>query len=290
MKHQLHVSGLNLLSKCGVAFENRVLKGLPEPRSVSLAVGSAVDRAVTLDLTSKQQTGSLLPDADVKDIARDAAVGEWERGDINLSEEDADEGWKGSKDEAIDAAVDMAAYHHVNAAPAIQPTHVQRAWVLDIAGMGDVQLAGTIDIQEGMKSIRDTKTSAKSPNKDTAEKSLQLTTYALAVRALDGRIPDTVNLDYVVRTPKRHDMKLVQLEARRTDDDLPHLIQRIQAAAATIQSGMFTPAPVDAWWCSRKFCGYWSICPYAARPASIGMTALLNDFVDINQQKEKQAA
>lgn len=282
---QLHVSGLNLLSKCGVAFENRYIKGMSEPRSVNLAVGSAVDRSVTHDLVAKKDTGSLLADDTILDIARDTINDEWSRGDVVVSEEDAEDGWTASKGDAVDAAVGMAAFHHKQAAPKINPTHVQRAWVLDIDGV-NCQLAGTIDVQEGSKAIRDTKTSAKSPNKETADKSLQLTTYALAVRTLDGAIPETVNLDYIVRTPKRKDMKLVQLVSARTPEDLPHLARRIEAAVHVMESGLFTPAPVDAWWCTKKFCGYFNICPYAARPVSVGMAGLLNDFVEISKEKK----
>lgn len=272
MKQQLHVSGMNLLSRCGIAFENRYIKEIKTPRSVSLALGTAVDRAVTCDLTSKKDSGELLPDSDVLDIARDAAVSEMETGDVAVDGQDEDEGWTASKGAIVDAAVDMAGFHHREAAPDINPTHVQRAWVLDIAGL-DMQLAGTIDVQEGSRSIRDTKTSGKSPAKDTADKSLQLTMYSLAVRQLDGKIPDKVALDYVVRTPKRKDVKLVQLESKRVDADLNHLIARVQAAEAVIKSGVFSPADPTAWWCSQRFCSYWNACPYAARPVSVRVAA-----------------
>jgi RecB family exonuclease len=268
MKQQLHVSGLNLLSRCGIAYEFRYLRRLPELRSVSLAVGSAVDRSVTADLTKKKDSGKLLPADEVHDIARDALLEEWARGDIVVDEADAEDGWSGSKGDAVDASVDMAGFHHKAAAPAIEPTAVQRRWVLDINGM-DLQLAGTIDIQEGLKAIRDTKTAAKSPVRDLADKSLQLTTYSLAVRQLDGRIPEAVQLDYVVRTPKRKDLKLVQLQSKRTDADMGHLVRRIEQAARVIESGMFSPAPPDAWYCSHKYCSFFEICPYAARPVTI---------------------
>jgi hypothetical protein len=85
----------------------------------------------------------------------------------------------------------------------------------------------------------------------------------------------------VVRTPKRKEMKLVTLESKRTAEDLPHLARRIQSAVQVMESGLFTPAPVDAWWCSKRFCGYWNICPYAARPVSVGASGLLNDFIEM---------
>lgn len=264
---QLHVSGMNLLTRCGVAFANRYLLHMPEPRSVSLIVGSAVDRSVSRDLTEKKDTGSLLADSDVKDIARDSTVEEWNSGDVQMSEEDKEDGWTAKQGDAVDAAVDLASLHHEKNAPSIEPTHIQRAWVLDTP-LG-IQLAGTIDIQEGMRSIRDTKTSGKSPNKDTAALSLQLTTYAMAVNALDGGIPAKVGLDYLVRTPKRKELKLVQLESVRRPEDFQHLVNRVQIAAKIIESGIFTPAPIDSWVCSKRFCGYWETCPYAAHPVMV---------------------
>lgn len=99
---------------------------------------------------------------------------------------------------------------------------------------------------------------------------MQLTTYALAKLQCDGKLPSTVALDYVVRTPKRHDMKLVQLESRRTTESLKPLMHRIMAAANIVKSGLFTPTDPESWWCSKKFCGFWETCPYAVHPVSVG--------------------
>jgi CRISPR/Cas system-associated exonuclease Cas4 (RecB family) len=225
-----------------------------------------VDRSVTRNLGEKISTGELLPVEQVKDIARDALVEEWSAG-VEIAEEDADEG-ASSRDAAIDMSVDLAGFHHRVAAPSLQPTHVQREWVLDIAGL-PIQLAGTIDIQEGAHSIRDTKTSGKSPNKTVADTSLQLTTYALAVKAHDGKIPDAVVLDYLVRTPARKESKLIQLVSKRTDADIPHLLERVSQASRMIEAGIFMPAPVDSWVCSARFCPYFKGCKYAARPVSV---------------------
>lgn len=265
-KFQLHVSALNTLSKCGIQFENRYILGQKTPSNASMAVGTAVDRSVTRNLGEKITSGVLLPVEQVRDIARDALVEEWSTG-VEVAEEDAEEG-AASRDAAIDMSVDLAGLHHRAAAPGIIPTHVQREWVLDIDGL-PIQLAGTIDIQEGATSIRDTKTSGKSPMKTMADTSLQLTTYALAVKAHDGRIPGIVALDYLVRTPARKEMKLVQLVSKRVDSDMPHLLERVNQASRMIETGVFMPAPVDSWWCSMKFCPYFKSCKYAARPVSV---------------------
>lgn len=283
-KTQLHVSGLNLLSKCGIAFENRYIKGIKSPPSPSMVVGTAVDRAVRRNLQNKVESGKLLQLDEVQDTARDALRNEWDAG-VRLSEDDAEEVGQ-SKGDAIDAAVSLAGYHHHAAAPMIQPTHVAREWVLDVEGL-DVQLAGEIDIQEGTRAIRDTKTSGKSPIKTAADTSLQLTTYALAVRQLDGAIPEKLALDYIVRTPKRHDLKLVQLETKRSWRDLNHLAERVYLTSRLLEQGMFTPAPTDAWWCSEKYCAYFEACKYAPRPVSVGAPTI-DDLSTVLQQSIDQ--
>jgi len=264
---QLHVSGLNQLAKCGIAFEKRYLLNERTPPRVAMVVGTAVDRSVTENLAQKIESGDLLPEEQVQDTARDALVHEWERG-VEATEEDADDGTGHSREAAIDLSVDLATLHYRQAAPRIQPTHVQRSWTLDIEGL-PLQLAGTIDIQEGALAIRDTKTSARSPQSGIVDTSLQLTTYAMAVSAHDGTIPRKVALDYLVRTPRTQQSKLIQLESTRTQADFLPLLERIAQAERMLASGIFHPAPPDAWWCSKKFCPYWQACPYALRPVSV---------------------
>lgn len=263
-KFQLHVSGLNMLSKCGIQFEFRYVRGVKRQPGVALAVGIAVDRTVTSDLQNKIETGQLLPAEQLKDIARDEIMTQWQYG-VELEEDYAAMGHQKAQAEAIDTSVALAALHHREAAPKIQPTHVQRPWVLDIAGL-PIQLAGTIDVQEGLSAIRDTKTSKKSPAGDAADISLQLTTYCLAVKVHDGATPERVVLDYLVHTKTP---KLVQIESKRTDKDYPHLLERVYQAHRMIEAGLFMPAPLDAWWCSAKWCGYHAQCKYAARPVTV---------------------
>ena len=267
-KFQLHVTGLNMLSRCGEQFRRRYVEHEKTPPSVSMAVGTAVDKSVTANLARKIEHGDLLSIDNVQDIARDALVEEWALG-VQVSDEDRDDGIAATRADAIDSSVSPAALHRKVAAPTLNPTHVQRSWVLDIVGL-DIQLAGTIDIQEGSASIRDTKTSARSPVAGVADSSLQLTTYALAVRQHDGAAPDKVALDFLIRTPKRHETKFVPMESTRNDEDFGHLINRAVSAEQCVDSGIFTPAPLDAWWCTPKFCPYHATCRYAKQPLTVG--------------------
>lgn len=271
-KPQLHPSGISQLFKCGIQFQFRYLEGRIIPPGVSMVTGTAVDRAVTHNLGHKIETGELLPVAEVVDVARDALVAEWDKG-IVLTDEEAASGVKAVQGAAVDKSVRLAGLHATATAPQIEPTHVQRSLAVSLPGC-DFDLVGTIDVQEGSKSVRDTKTSGKSPAADIADVSEQLTLYALMLRATDGKAPDAVHLDYLVdnKVPKA-----MTVSSTRTDADFRVELQRIETAARVIQSGAFTPAPPDAWWCSARFCGYSGVCPYFRRPVTAAVSGGNNE-------------
>ncbi len=266
-KFQLHATGLESLARCGIAFERRHIFGERIPPSARMLIGTAVDRAVRADMECKKETGKLRPADEIQDAARDTLVAEWEKG-VRLIEDDQEEGVD-TRDRALDTSVSLAALHHGEAAPSIQPVHVARKWVLDVDGL-PIQVVGEIDIQEA-DCIRDTKTSGKSPVKTAADTSLQLTTYALAVRQIDGAIPPKVALDFCVRTPKKGETKLVVLNSARTEQQLNPLMERIAQMSRVIESGVFTPAEIGHWCCTAKWCGYHATCRYAAHPVSVAV-------------------
>jgi hypothetical protein len=275
---QLHPTSMELLSKCGIAFERRYLNNERSPHSARSAIGTAVDRSVGSNLTEKKNTAHLLPLEAVKDIARDALVRVWDGADgepVRVTEEDQEDALS-NRDKAIDASVDLAGFHHDEVAPLIEPVHIARKWVLDIEGL-DLQLAGEIDIQTP-NAIRDTKTSGKSPVKTLAHESMQLTAYAMAANVVDGIIPSELVLDYVVRTAKRQDLKYVPLTTIRTAEHFGPLLARIQKMAEIIQTGQFTPAPPSAWYCSSRYCSFWNTCPYASKPVSIALPEVSDDL------------
>jgi len=266
---RLSATSLQMLFRCGVQYAFRYIKGIVKPPGWALIVGKSVDEAVTRNLAEKIAKGTLLPKDAVLDIARDAVDHNW-TDDVRL-EPDQEAAWSKlqAKAEAIDTSVMLAGLHHEKAAPRIEPTHVQRKWELDVEG-ADLTLSGVIDIQEGARAIRDTKTSKKSPQPTDAHTSVQLSMYAMAVWKEDGELPKEVALDYLVHTKEP---KLVQIVSSRSPQDFDHLVQRIAAASEAIRRGVFVPAPLDSWWCSERWCGYWSECPYARRPVSIQSTS-----------------
>lgn len=270
-KNQLHVSGLNLLSKCGIAFENRYIRKLPSKPSIPLIVGTATHATVRQNLTKKKDTGELMHPAEVLDIARDELVHEWDKTDgaLETDEDMVVYGPAKAKAMAIDKAVRLSGLHRQNVAPQIlKPTHLERQWVLDIEGF-QFELAGAIDVQEETADgtvIRDTKTSGKSPSATVADQSSQLSMYALALYRFEGKLPASLTLDYLIdnKTPVTK-----SYTTKRELDDFAPLMRRVEAATRVIESGHFQPANEDDWICGPKYCSYWSSCAYVRHPKSV---------------------
>jgi hypothetical protein len=295
LRRQLHQSGLEMLSKCGVQFEFRYMQGLKRRPNAFLICGTATDKAVSADLDTKIDTGELAKEDVILDVARDAVEKHPDRESIEL---DADEEGKSISDilgETKDKAVRLVKEHHAVIAPTIEPAATakrysinldsflreraknmrvwaqkvspryakvidQQARLLNLAARDGLDFVGELDILETNTTIRDTKTSKKSPSAETANESHQLSAYSVAHKVLYGKLPEAVKLDYLIDL--KGGVKTQTLASTRDNEDVEKYLNRLVAGVIQIQSGNFVPAPDTAWWCSSRWCAYHEHCPY----------------------------
>lgn len=121
---------------------------------------------------------------------------------------------------------------------------------------------GFIDIQEGAKAIRDTKTTGKTPPANVADKDDQLTIYAMMAKVVDGAIPESLYLDYLI------DLKSPVAKSfytSREAEDFEPILRRVEVASKALEKGIFVPARETDWWCNPRWCGYHATCPYVKR-------------------------
>jgi hypothetical protein len=257
-KPQLHVSALGM--KCMEQFRRRYIEREVIPPGVALIVGTGTHKGVDVNMHHKMATGELLPEDAVADAARDGVNLAWDGG-VKLEPEELQRGMKIVRGEAVDKAVRLAKLHHREKAPQINPIHAERPWALEIEGY-PIDLVGRLDIQEA-DTVRDTKTSGKTPADTCAQKSLQLKAYALAVKILDGKPPSRVFLDYLIdtKTPKS-----ATFGHEPDAEDFQAVLNRLEVIAAAMKAGVFVPVEPDHWACSERFCGYHSTCRFVCRP------------------------
>ncbi len=282
-KPNLHFSGMEMLSSCGVKYEFRYEKGIKTPHTVAQGVGLSTHDSVEHDMKSVLATGKLLEVEEVKAIARDTLVHKWENGEIEIDPDEAVRGEKAVRDQSIDSTVSLAELHRVKVAPHIQPTAVERQWVITLDGY-PMDLAGRIDIQSG-RQIRDTKTANKTPSADNAHNALQLTMYGLAAKIIDGEAPTEFVLDNLVKSKKPDYVPQVTY---RNDEDYRMLMRRIERSIETIERGIYMPASPSDWRCSAKYCSYWKICPFAKRPVSVSMAGVYPTEQDLKTAVEHE--
>jgi hypothetical protein len=188
---------------------------------------------------------------------------------VSFESEPTPDGAAAAKAGSKDFAIDLSAFYVEELAPAINPVAVERKITVKPKD-SDLEIHGTIDLIDGTPTgehIRDTKTSEKSPSKDAAEKSQQLTMYSLIRFAEKGELPTGLTLDYLVRTPARAERKHVPLHTTRDQQDVAALVNRINTAVEAVKRGVFMPTNPDNWWCSPQWCDFHSTCVYVRRGA-----------------------
>lgn len=244
-----HQSEIGTYLKCGKLWEFRYVDKIKMPSRPNLTVGSAVDRSVNANMTSKVQ-GIIASHEEVRAVAADyfdkeATETEWR--------EDENQG------EHKDLVVQLADLHFAKVAPLIQPATVQQVFELQMDG--DYDVAGAIDITDTNKFVRDTKTSARqSSGNYIVERAFQPAMYTFAYEAIYGEPPAGFIFDIL----KKPTVKIpAEYEARTgvvTQLDHQWLFDSINAVHKGISAGVALPAAEGAWWCGAKWCSYWSIC------------------------------
>lgn len=246
MRDYLSFSQLSMYLRCPAQFMFRYEEGLILPPKSSMTKGKAVHKGQEINYKQKIESKEDLPLDDVKD----AVATEFETA-AEETEFKPDEDKGKIKDESIT----LATLYHNEVAPKVQPQYVEEEVYFTIPDTS-INLKGFIDVVQEGGIIRDTKTTAKSPSQETANKSMQLTAYSLAYRTLTGKNEGGLVLDYLINTKTP---KVMQLETTRTDDDLKRFISISKQVTKAIQSGIYYPNP-DNFMCSEMNCGYWSEC------------------------------
>lgn len=258
-KPAFHHSMLTMLSKCGMQFYYRYIEGKKSPPGVALVIGTAVHQACELDLVRKMETGSPAPLEEVKEKAAEALDATWLGEEPMLDEDEKVLGKARVRAQAKDEAIALSGLSNREVTPLLNPIAVEHRIRLDL-GAFPFDIEGTVDVLEE-HTLRDRKTSARSPSGDEAEGNPQHELYHLMRFKENGQRIDTYALDYLVKT-KTPKAVTVTAPAARSFDPIK---RRLEMAAKVVESGAFYPVDPtgpSGWVCSAKWCGYWNECPF----------------------------
>jgi len=254
---------LATLQQCGEKFRRMIIEREYTASTVGATRGKAVDSVVNKTMTAKKETGRNPRVDEAKDLAADAFETAWQEG-VKLNEEEQAEGPGKVRAQAKDTAVALSGLHAGVVAPVITPIAVQHEIIIKPRGV-DFEIKGRIDLIDAWPEgevIRDTKTSEKAPPKDAADKSQQLTMFAMIRSAETKQLPKALILDQLWRTPKDHELNAKELRTSRSVQDIEALAERLNTGVEAVKRGVFMPTNPENWWCSKAWCPFWDSCIY----------------------------
>lgn len=252
----LSPSSIKTLKDCEVKYCFRYVEGLKVPPSSALAVGRGYDNATTTDYEHKIKTGENLSVEDTVDCFTTSFDQEIDDTELALGE---------SKDELRDMGVKLVKEFSKSLAGSVDPMEVQKRYRIKFPGDLGWDLVVVLDVVEKNNTIRDNKTTKRTPGKVDMDYWFQMLCYAVAEKMTKpeeetaGRV---LKLDYAVKlkTPK-----IITLDVREPDDNDFRFFQNYTAAAfdrmIKLKKGVDKPIMNrSSMLCSRKYCGYWAMC------------------------------
>ena len=285
-------SKLYVIQQCGERYRRREIEKDLRPRRTPLVRGTVVHETIrpmvrrrledgarqlgtsvehlgaqlTLSVADRHVllSGALPTVEEVRDTAATAFAKEWIPDGIDFDEDEQSEGAAKVGDRIKDTAIDLATLYRTHVAPTLAPKGVEYRVTVRPKD-SDLVIKGTIDLlaDEGGDFITDVKSSEKSPDRHAAEDSQQLSLYSLIRYAQTKTIPAGLRLDYLVRTPAKHELKHVPLTTTRDREDMATIVERLNRATEAVQKGVFLGADPSAWWC--RSCEYRGDCPLVRR-------------------------
>lgn len=244
-QNHFSVTQLNTFLRCPAQYYFRYVEGLKIPPSGAITKGVCVHSAIEHNYKQKIETHKDLPLSEVTEYAA-----------YKFEELAPDTDWGDEKPgEAKDDTINLTVAYHKLIAPKVQPIASEKEFVIPLDG--DINLLAYVDVIDNKKRIRDTKTASRKPGQDVADKSLQLSAYALCYREVFGEEESEVVLDYVVSNKKKYAVE--SIKSKRTKRDLDRFKTIALGVIRAIKNKVFYPNPTN-YLCNDKFCGYYHLC------------------------------
>lgn len=266
----IHQSMLSTGLMCGERLRRRYIVGDVVPPSIPAGRGTAVHKASDVNLKHKLEKGDSLPLGDLLDVTRDGYVEAFEYGNqVHLPKED----WPQRKtllNNGLNDALRCTELYLDEVAPGIVPVAVEESFLIKVEGVKR-PLAGRMDYQEG-NIVGDLKTSGMKWQDGRIMQEIQPVFYTFIHEYTRGVRPEFVYNILIARRNKEGKETSTSLQVQSmtpTDEQYSALFAKISAFERLLDAEIYPPANPSAWWCTEKWCGYWTTCPYVGNAAPI---------------------
>lgn len=230
-------SQINTYVNCPAQWFFRYIEGLKIPPSASMALGSSFHDSIEQNYEQKIKTKIDLPTTYIKDIY-DTKFKE----NFEAVEEPHDKG------KTKDDGYRMIEVYQSDIAPSVQPKEVEKPF--EVETDEHYTLKGRIDLIDVTNSIREHKTSAKTPSCLSPSYLFQGAVYSMVTGI------ENVQFDFAIRTKTA---KTESLACYITDSDKEYAMNMIKNVNKAIENEVFYPNR-NSMFCSRRGCGYWNHC------------------------------
>jgi CRISPR/Cas system-associated exonuclease Cas4 (RecB family) len=250
----LSVTKIEAATLCPLRFRYRFVDRLPEPSSGVAFAGRTFH--TIMEHALKLRLGGLpIPRPQELD---DRFLAEWQAGIEREEQSEGFCGWQWDEGDSPERAqsdyralVRLAA---TDVLPSIRPQFVEHRFEISVGG---VPLVGYLDLVEEGGVLSDWKTVGSISARQRLL-SLQLMGYSWAVQSLLGTTSDTeARKLFFVRNGNHPKFEAVSFVVR--DEHRRWFAQVAEAVWRMVRAEAYVPN-TDGWWCTPKFCSYYSIC------------------------------
>ena len=257
-KPHISPSQMESYSRCGEAYRRRYIEKERIPPGIAMIRGTSVHKGAEINYGQKIKTAKDLPVEDIVDISVNTYENNLKHEGVWLNPEEEGMGRKKVLGQGKDATARLSRLFMKSLAPTIQPKFVEIEHRIELPNSTH-DLLGRIDLIDENDAIDDLKTSSKRISQENADKSPQLTFYALTFQSLYKKPPSEIRYSQLLDT-KTPEVNIVKTKRERPDFDA--LVSRLNSVLKGINAGIYTPATPGAWWCDKKWCGYHATCSY----------------------------
>lgn len=256
-KGYLSVSQVTQYLKCGEAYRRRYVLEQPIKSTSATAQGRSVHKAAE-KLHLSMIANATISEEEMVQVYSDTH--DVEMKDAVILEEDQTE--KSIKDVGVLLTRRYHKYAVFGGTDAnskvvlpLKPVAAERSFKvhLPVLESDPIPFVGVIDLEEE-DGIADLKTKNKPASQLEADNSLQLSIYAYVT----GK--PSVRLDQLVKPTKTLPARYFRTESIRTKTEALHAVDVVADVAVDIAAGRFRRTNPENWWCTEKWCEYWSDC------------------------------